>query len=93
MIATLLLKGAEGEIYNISNDKSVASIAEVAKTCASIAGTNVVYEIPDEVEIKGFSKPQDCILDNTKLEKLGWKGQYSLVEGLQETIECLEQMK
>lgn len=85
----ILCAGQNGDIYNISNEKSVASIAEVAKTCAKIAGTKVVFDLPDEVEAKGFSQPNNCILNNSKLRDLGWEGKYSLKDGLVETLECL----
>lgn len=87
----VLFSRERGEIYNISNENSIASIAEVASVCAKIAGTNVIYQIPDAVETQGFSCPQDCILDNTKLKKMGWKAKYSLEEGLRETIEYLRE--
>lgn len=85
----LLYDGKSGEIYNISNENSIASIAEVAKTCAEIAGTKVVFELANEVEAKGFSRSKNCILDNKKLRALGWKGKYSLREGFEETLEYL----
>mgnify|MGYP004607197351 CR=1 FL=1 len=86
----ILRSGENGEIYNVSNEKSVASIADVAKACAEIAGTKIVFQIPDEMEKKGFSRSKDCILDNGKLRSLGWRGEFSLVEGLTETIKFLE---
>lgn len=89
-ILMILFKGKCGEAYNVSNEKSIASIAEVAKTCAVLAGTEVIFDLPDQIEAKGFSKPQNCILDNTKLKSLGWSGRYTLVEGLKETIETLK---
>lgn len=85
----VLFSRERGEIYNISNENSIASIAEVASVCAKIAGTNIIYQIPDVAETQGFSCPQDCILDNTKLKKMGWKAKYSLEEGLRETIDYL----
>jgi len=85
----ILAKGENGEIYNISNEKSVASIAEVASICAEIAKTEVVFDLPDAVEVKGFSKSKNCILDNSKLRALGWEGKYTLKEGLTETLEYL----
>lgn len=89
-IFKVLFDGKKGEIYNIANEKSVTSIADMAKMCAKIAGTNVVYDLPDKVEAKGFSKAQDCVLDNTKLKKLGWNARYSLEQGLRETIEYFD---
>lgn len=85
-IFKVLLEGKCGEVYNISNENSIASIAEVANICAKIAGTRVIFDLPDEIEAKGFSKSKDCILDNTKLKSLGWNGKYSLEKGLKETI-------
>lgn len=41
----LLCAGKNGEIYNISNENSVASIAEIARICAEIAGTRVVLSL------------------------------------------------
>lgn len=88
----ILCVGESGEIYNISNENSVASIAEVARTCAEIAGTKVVFDLPDAVESRGFSQSKNCILVNKKLRNLGWSGKFSLREGLVETLEYLRGM-
>lgn len=85
----VLAKGIKGEAYNISNENAVVSIAEVAQTVADIAGTKVVYDLPDEVEKRGFSTPQNCILDNAKLKKLGWSGCYNIYNGLKECLSIL----
>lgn len=89
-LLTIFEKGNVGSIYNISNENSVASIADVAKTCAEIAGTNVIFELPDSIEAKGFSRSKNCILDNSRLLSLGWKGKYTLLDGLKETVEYLK---
>lgn len=89
-ILCVLAKGESGEAYNISYEGSIASIADVAQTAAKIAGTKVVFSLPDNIERKGFSKPQNCILDNSKLKSLGWSGHYTLEEGLKETIKVLK---
>ena len=86
----VLEKGISGEAYNICNENSIASIAEVAETIANIAGTKVAFCLPDDVERKGFSKPQNCILDNTKLRSLGWEGNFLLTDGLRDTITVLK---
>lgn len=69
------MKEKKGEVYNISNERSIASIYDVAKTCADIANTEIIFELPDEIEEKGFSHSMDCILDNKKLKiiRLGSK--------------------
>lgn len=88
-ILCVLLHGDYGTAYNISNENAVVSIAEVAQTVATIVGTKVVFDLPDEVESRGFSKPQNCILNNEKLRAMGWSGHYTLKEGLEETIHIL----
>lgn len=88
----LLMQGQAGQAYNVSNECSVATIAQVAQTVADICGTKVVYDLPDELEKRGFSKPQDCVLANEKLRLLGWTGRYSLQEGLCETIQILSEI-
>lgn len=80
-----------GESYNISNENSIVSIAELAQTVANIAGTKVVFDLPDELESAGFSKPQNNILDNSKLKQLGWFANYSLDKGLLETMNVLKE--
>lgn len=89
-IFKILLDGRAGEIYNVANENSIASIAEVAETVANIAGTHVIFGTPDKVEQKGFSKVQNCILDNSKLRDLGWQGKFDLKRGMEHTIERLQ---
>lgn len=89
-ILTVLFYGQNGEAYNISNEKSVASIAELAELVAKICGTEVIKLPPDSIEQQGFSRPQNCILINDKLLGLGWTSNYSLEEGLRKTIEILQ---
>ena len=85
----VLAKGEKGEAYNIANENAVVSIADVANTVANLARTKVVFDLPDDVEKKGFSVPQNCILDNSKLRSLGWKGNYNLQQGIKETMAVL----
>ena len=91
-LLTVLLNGTSGEAYNIANCDSIASIAEVAQCVAEISGTKVVYDQPSEIEQKGFSKPQNCILKSKKIESLGWKGLYNLKQGLYDSIEILKSL-
>lgn len=85
----VLAKGVKGEAYNIANENAIVSIAEVAQTVADITGTKVIMQLPSELEKKGYSKPQNCILDNTKLKMLGWNGKYGINRGFNECITIL----
>lgn len=89
----IMFEGSSGESYNIANENSIASIAEVAKCVAQLCKTEVVFDLPNEIEKRGYSKPQNCVLNNEKLRKLGWKGDYTLYEGMEQTISILQMMK
>ena len=91
-LLAVLFKGKSGEAYNVANDKSIATIAELAQTIADLSGTKVVFDLPDEVENKGFSKPQNCVLNTEKIKALGWSGKYDLERGLKETLQILREV-
>ena len=91
-LLAVLFKGKSGESYNVANDKSIATIAEVAQTIAELSGTKVIFDLPDEVESKGFSRPQNCVLNTEKIKALGWSGKYDLKHGVSETLEILREM-
>lgn len=88
-ILTVLFHGKKGEAYNISNEQSVVTIAELAQVIAGIAGRSVIFDLPSELEKKGFSKPQNCVLDNSKLRALGWSGNYDINQGIGECLSIL----
>ena len=81
----IMLKGKNAEFYNVSDKNSIVSVAEYAQTLADIAGVNLRFELPNDIEAQGYSKQSDSILDATKLENLGWKAHFSLFEGLRRT--------
>lgn len=86
----LLFSNVSGA-YNVSNADSVATIREVAETAASLAGVDVKFDLPDEIESRGFSRPQNCVLNSSLLVSLGWNARYSLRYGLSETLDVLRE--
>lgn len=86
-LLTILVKGADAEVYNIANPNSIVSVREYAATLCEITGVNLKFELPDEVEKRGYSKSSDSILDASKLINLGWKPVYGIKDGLTQTIE------
>lgn len=89
-IMTVLQNGTSKEAYNIANPKSEATIAEVADIAAKLAGKSVVFDLPDELEQKGFSKPQNSVLDASQLMELGFMPQYNTKEGIKRTLDILQ---
>lgn len=81
-LLTVLLKGKCGEAYNIADEASDIMLKDLATIIAETARTNVVFEIPDEVESAGYSKATKARLDSSKLQKLGWSAKYDIKNGI-----------
>lgn len=86
-ILTVLSMGADGEAYNISDKNSEITLKELAEMIAELAGTKVVFEIPDTTEQAGYSKATKAVLDAGKAEALGWQAKVGMREGLGRMIE------
>ena len=84
-ILTVLLNGESGKAYNVADSGCRISIADFAKTVADIVSSEVVFEESDCVE----NPMKYAVLDTTELEALGWRGQYSIDEGIRESITIL----
>ena len=85
-ILTVLLKGVNGEAYNVSNPQSIITIRELAECMAKTAGVDVVYEQPSDVEQKSYNMMDNSSLDSTKLESMGWKGRFDIKRGIESTL-------
>lgn len=88
-ILTVLLNGNKGEAYNISNKHSIASIRELAEELATVSGTHVVFDVPSDIERKGYNMMDNSSLNASKLEALGWRGLYSLADGCKHTLSLM----
>lgn len=92
-ILYLLEKGNGGEVYNVSSRESDIRLAALADKLAALAGTKVVFEVPDAAEQRGYSKATTAILDSGKLQRLGWKAIYDLEYGLRVTVDALKERR
>lgn len=79
---TILLHGRNMEAYNIANSRSKVTILEFAKILSNIAGVEYEVNIPDEIQEKEHTPIDYAVLDASKLESIGWRGQYGIVEGI-----------
>lgn len=86
----VLLAGENGEAYNIADEHSDITLKDLAATISEMGGTNVVYDIPDEVEAAGYSKATKARLNGSKLQNLGWKSRYDIKSGIERTIDILK---
>lgn len=87
----VLLHGDNGVAYNISNEACNVRLKEFAQMCAKFNGKNVVFDLPTEIERRGFSVAMTAILDNKKLLQLGYVPSYSAEEAIDRTISILRE--
>lgn len=91
-LLTVLLKGECGEAYNIADIESDIMLKDLAAIIAEMAGKEVVFELPDEVEAAGYSKATKARLDGSKLQALGWIAKYDIKSGMERTIRILKEL-
>lgn len=93
-IALLLHSGNSGEAYNICNEETTRTIADMAEMVAREFGNGkleVVFDIPEDTKMYGYAPDVKMYLCSEKLRKLGWKPHYSLKEMYQRMIEDIKE--
>lgn len=91
-ILLLLLRGESGQAYNVSNEDSHMTIAQMANMVAEeIADRKikVIFDIPENESEYGYAPPTRMHLSNSKLKALGWTPTVSLKETYERMIEYL----
>ena len=86
----VLLHGELGAPYNISNADCNVKLKEFAGTCAHWANKEVVFNLPSEVEQKGYSVAMHAILDNSRLLSIGFTPIYSFDNAVHRTLNLLK---
>lgn len=89
-ILCVLLKGQDGEAYNISNLDTNVHLKDFANRCALYNNKKVLFDLPSETEKKGFSIASTAILVNNKLLSLGFDSKYNFDDAIRRTIEILK---
>ena len=70
---------------------STASIREVAETMTRRTRTDIVFSNPSDIRKKGCNLTENSALDGRKLEAMGWKTQFDLTKGVEQTVHLLEE--
>ena len=88
-INTILKKGKPGELYWISSGKKIwfkkfANILQKLSNCSIEYPKTPKYT--KKVDVGNF------IVDNSKLQKLGWKPKVSLEEGIKKTMKSFSEI-
>lgn len=90
-ILTILLLGRSAEAYNVANSEATVTVGEFAAIVASQSGRALVYAHPEKVTRAAKSPLIRQVLCSDKVERLGWKGRYTVEEGIAHTMAVLRE--
>ena len=83
-----LLKGENGQAYNIADNSGEISILDLANLLAGLFPEKKLKVEKKEVIQEGYIKSKIIrhFLDTSKITKLGWEPKYSLEQGFIRTV-------
>lgn len=87
-LLTILLKGTNGEAYNVSNPLSHCTIRSMAEMVVKDIARNkikVIFDIPN-TNVFGYAASTKLKLNSNKLQALGWKPTIDLKESYKRMI-------
>lgn len=87
----VMLKGENGEAYNIADKNSEVNIKTFASIVCNTKGKEVLFDLPSDFEKQSYSKVVRQVLSAKKLENLGWNAMYDLEAGVGSTVKILEE--
>lgn len=82
----VLLKGENGEVYNIADEDSNITIRQLAELIAGLVGRKVIMKCPDDFEKKGYNMVSKSVFATKKLEALGWNIEGCMRDKMLKTI-------
>lgn len=91
-ILTVLLRGQDGEAYNLADGSDIA-LKDLAAMVADVGGVKLAFDLPDAVEEAGYSKASLALMEGAKAIGLGWRAVSNINEGVRETLAVLKMMQ
>ena len=88
-ILTILLKGSNGEAYNVANQDTYISIRSMAEFLRDDVNPGIKVIIEEHPEM-GYAPITKLHLSSEKLMELGWKPQYDLKEMFGRLVESMK---
>lgn len=81
-LLTLLIKGKNGQAYNVVNPRTSIRIREMAQILAdkSEGKIRLVFDIPEDAMTYGYAPPVEMRLSGDKMKELGFEAQVDLPE-------------
>lgn len=86
----LLLKGENGEAYNIAGEDYTIRLRDFANAVASIVNVKCSFKQQNDIEKSGYSKVVKATMNISKIKKLGWETKTKLNDALTSTISILK---
>lgn len=90
----LLVGGKSGQAYNVVNEKShmtIAQMAQMVMECFGGGKIRVIFDIPEDAMKYGYAPPTKMHLCAKKIEQLGWHAQIGLEEAYRRMMEYMEE--
>ena len=88
----ILLRGQNGNAYNIVCDRTNMTIKDSAEWLISeygAPGTKVVIDIPEYNA--GFAPDNNMVLNNSKIKELGWNAEHDLKYGYNQLLDYMKE--
>lgn len=82
-LLTILLRGTDGEAYNISNEATFGTIRDMAEMLIREypqSGSGLVFDIPQDADKFGYAPTSRMLVNAEKLCSLGWHASVDLPE-------------
>lgn len=89
----ILLKGENGQAYNVADESSNISIKELAEMIAEIGEKKVVIDLPSDSEKAGYNVVTKSVLSTDKLKSLGWNIHGNMKEKMKTTINAVKKIE
>ncbi len=88
----LCIKGVAGETYNVANEDTTCSIAEMAQIVAGLSDgtTKVMFDLSIDTARLGYNPEMKIKLLSNKLRKLGWEPKNNITTAFTKTINGLK---
>ena len=87
----ILLRGKDGEAYNVANEDTYISIREMAELVASTFNPQRVKVVIQPQDGLGYSPTTKLRLATQRIQELGWKPHYGLKEMFRRLILSMEE--
>lgn len=85
----VLLEGAQGEAYNVGNDRAYVSVRDLAEILVATFPELKLTIDAAPPALDGSTTSNRMLISSRKIENLGWKCAFTIPEGARRTVESI----